>query len=168
MTRPGFTAALALCAALAALAPARPARADAPERPPVPPPPAQLPPPGTERVEVHVRFPPWQYTGTFRIETASGAVLDEGVARDGGGFFAGGGAVDRVLEGGRGVLVLRVVSGAKCAGLPPILGRWTVERGTGAYAATRGSGTFTSASSGEVRTGSPFELQTLIGHVRWK
>jgi hypothetical protein len=156
-----MTARAAVAAVLLALAAG--ARADAPERR-VPPPPARLPPPGAERVELHVRFPPWQYTGTFRFEGASGATVDEGVARDQGGFSAGDGVVERVLEGARGTLVLRLSGGAKTPGFPPVFGRWAIVSGTGAYAALAGSGTFTSCGSGHLKA-SPYEMQTMIGHL---
>src|SRR5215208_3797616 len=143
-----LASAMALCAALA-LAPAG-SRGDAPHRPSSSPPPApQAPPPGSERVEVHVRFPPWQYTGSFRLVSASGAIADEGVARDDGGFAAQEDVVERVLEGAKGTLVLRVQGGQKTPGFPSLFGRWSVVRGTGAYARATGTGTFTSCTAGQ-------------------
>jgi hypothetical protein len=130
-----------------------------------PPPAAHEPPAGAERVEIHVRFPPWQLSGTFRIETASGAVADEGTARDTGGFSAGDGTVERVLEGARGTLRLRLQGGPKLGTFPPISGRWKLVAATGAYAALAGEGTFTACSAGDPKAGSPYELQTLLGHV---
>jgi hypothetical protein len=158
-----LAAALALGAALS-LAPAG-SRGDAPERPSSPPPAPQAPPPGAQRVEVHVRFPPWQYTGTFRLVSASGTI-DEGVARDDGGFAAQEDVVERVLEGANGTLVLRVQGGQKTPGFPPLFGRWSVVRGTGAYARAAGAGTFTSCGTGQPGKGSPFEIQTLLGQVQ--
>lgn len=152
---------LALVAALAGAA----ARADTPAAPWAPPPSPAPPPPGASRVEVHVTFPPWQYVGKFRIVSASGEQLDSGTARDDGGF-APEQIVERVLEGARGTLVLRVQRGAKVPRFPALLGRWTIVRGTGAYAGAVGGGTFTSCASGEIGKGSPFELQTLVGHAR--
>lgn len=149
-----------LALALAAL----PALAGEPQRAWQPPPPARLPPPGSERVELHVRFPPWQFTGTFRLEGPGGVLLDEGVARDAGALTLGDQGVERVLEGARGTLRLRVAGGLKGAAFPAVLGRWTVVGGTGAWAGLAGQGTFTACSSGDP-TGSPFELQTLVGHV---
>nr|WP_243338205.1 hypothetical protein [Anaeromyxobacter sp. SG29] len=154
-------AALSLVAALAAA----PAHADAPTPPRLPPPAPEPPPAGAERVEVRVTFPPWQYTGKFRLETISGDLLDEGTARDDGGF-ASQATVERVLEGARGTLVLRVQRTAKVPRFPALFGRWTVVGGTGAYARAVGRGTFTSCASGEVGKGSPFELQTLVGYAR--
>lgn len=153
-----------LLAAAAALA-AAPAFADTPVRPEPPQPRPAPPPDGSERVEVHVRFPSHQYTGTFRIVSASGAVADEGVARDDGGFASQEGSVERVLEGAKGAIVLRVHGGPKTSGFPPIFGRWKVVRGTGAYERLSGGGTFTSCGAGDAVKGSPFELQTLLGHV---
>jgi hypothetical protein len=156
-------AALLVCASAAALPGAT--RADTPVRAEPPQPPPAPAPDGSERVEVHVRFPPHQYTGTFRITSATGAVADEGVATDDGGFASQEGVVERVLEGARGTIVLRVQGGPKTPGFPPVFGRWRVVRGTGAYARLAGGGTFTSCGSGEASKGSPFELQTLLGHV---
>ncbi|MFY3742282.1 hypothetical protein ACOQFB_00090 [Anaeromyxobacter sp. Red801] len=161
--RPHALAALAL-AALAATLPVR-ARADAPERRREPPPAAELPPPGAERIEIDVVFPDWQYTGTFRLRSASGATLDEGVARDMGGFPAGGGVVERVLEGGRGTLRMRLTTARKGAALP-VVGRWTVLDGTGAYASFAAKGTFTSCSSGKPGRSSMYEQWYMLGHAR--
>ncbi|HSD19619.1 MAG TPA: hypothetical protein VLC54_06265 [Anaeromyxobacter sp.] len=128
--------------------------------------PAHTPPPrGSERVEVHVTFPPWQYTGTFRVESASGELIDQGTARDDSGFGSQD-VVERVLDGERGTLVLRVQRSAKVPRFPAVFGRWEIVRGSGAYARAAGSGTFTSCSSGEAGKASPFELQTLVGHAR--
>jgi hypothetical protein len=156
--------ALRALAALAALAWSAAAPAGEPERRYVRPPAAHPPPPGGQRVELHVRFPPWQFNGSFRLEGPAGTVLDEGVVRDEGGFTVGDGAIERVLEGSRGTLRLRLIGGAKTSTFPGIVGRWEVASGTGAWASMTGSGSFTSCSGGEP-TGSPFELQTMIGYL---
>lgn len=158
--RPLALTALALAAALPLAA-----SADAPERRREPPPPAELPPPGAQRIEIDVSFPDWQYTGTFRLRDASGATVDEGVARDMGGFPAGGGVVERVLEGGRGTLRVRLTTARKGAALP-VVGRWTVLDGTGAYAALAAKGTFTSCSSGNPGRSSQYEQWYMLGHAR--
>jgi hypothetical protein len=146
------------------LAVAAAAHADAPGRPE--PPPASVPSPSrSSRVEVHVTFPPWQYTGAFRVESASGALLDHGTARDDGGF-ASQEVVERVLEGARGTLILRVQRTAKLPRFPALFGRWEIVGGSGAYARAAGGGTFTSCASGQTGKGSPFELQTLVGRAR--
>lgn len=163
--RPHALAALALAAALAALLPAPCAGADTPDRRREPPPDAELPPPGAERIEIDVVFPDWQYTGTFRLRSASGATLDEGVARDMGGFPAGGGVVERVLEGGRGTLRVRLNTARKGASAP-VVGRWTLLDGTGAYAALTAKGTFTSCSSGKPGRSSMYEQWYMLGHAR--
>ena len=116
-----------------------------------------------ERIEFRVTFRPWEYGGTFRMETSTGRT-DQGVVHDLGGFSATGGSVRRVLEGEKGTLVLRL-QGQTRAGMPPIFGRWTLFSGTGAYAGVSGSGTFTAMGSGDRRGGSPYELQFLVGHV---
>jgi len=116
-----------------------------------------------ERIEFRVTFRPWESGGAFRMEASSGR-SDQGVVRDLGGFSASGGAVRRVLEGEKGTLVLRL-QGQIRPGQPPVLGRWTVASGTGAYAGVTGGGTFTAMSSGDERGGSPYELQYLIGHL---
>jgi hypothetical protein len=147
---------------LAALG-AGPARGDAPATPEPPQPPPTPPPAGAERVELHLRFEPWVLTGRFRVVSASGTFADEGVARDDAGFSAQR-PIERVLEGARGTLVLRVAAGPKTPGFPPMFGRWTVVRGTGAYAALAGAGTFTTCG-GDAQKGSPFEVQTLVGYL---
>jgi hypothetical protein len=157
---------LSLTLALAAVLASAAARADAPAGPRAPPPPPSPPPPGAARVEIHVTFPPWQYAGKFLIQSASGEQLDAGAARDDGGFAPQETSVERVLEGARGTLVLRVQGGARVPRFPALFGRWTIVRGTGAYAGAVGGGTFTSCSSGETGKGSPFERQTLVGHAR--
>jgi hypothetical protein len=155
-----------LSLALAATLAGADARADAPAGPRAPPPPPSPPPPGAARLEVHVTFPPWQYVGKFLIQSASGEQLDAGTARDDGGFAPQETSVERVLEGARGTLVLRVQGGVRVPRFPALFGRWTIVRGTGAYAGAAGGGTFTSCSSGEAGKGSPFERQTLVGHAR--
>lgn len=155
---------LAAAAALAAAAPLVAPRADAPARPSTPQPAPRPPPPGAERVELHLRFEPWGLSGRFRLVTAMGGVSDEGLARDDAGL-ASQRPVERVLEGARGTLVLRLSGGHNTPVFPAMFGRWTVVRGTGAYAGLAGSGTFTTCGSGQVLKGSPFEVQTLIGHL---
>lgn len=152
----------ALGAVLAAALPARtmgqgPAQGHA-----IPPPPSE-PPAGSERAELHLRFPPWSQTGTFTLVSASGAVSDSGVARQEGDVVVG--VTERVLEGGRGTLVLRLRKAAKTLTFPPLFGRWEVVRGTGPYARLAGSGTYTICGSGVSARGSPFEVQTLVGHL---
>jgi hypothetical protein len=155
-------AALALLLAAAAAV----ASAGEPQMLPSPAPPdARLPPPGAERVALHVRFPAWQYVGTFRLEGRDGTV-DEGVARDAGGYAAGEGFVTRTLEGARGTIRLRLQAGVRITGgLPVIFGRWSIVEGTGAYAGLAGGGTFLSTTSGDSARGSPSEIQSLLGHV---
>jgi hypothetical protein len=142
-------ASLALTLSLAA----EPARPAAPAARPV----------RRDRIELRVVFQPWEASGTFRLETASGR-SDQGAVKDQGGFSASGGAVRRVLEGEKGTLVLRL-QGQTRAGTPPIYGHWTVASGTGAYAGAAGGGTFTAMGSGDHRGGSPYQLQILIGHL---
>lgn len=159
--RAGIAVALAL--ALGTAVPGI-ALGDAPPAPEAPQPPPRPPPPGAERVELHLRFEPWALSGRFRLVSSSGAVADEGLARDDAGFAAQR-PVERVLEGARGTLVLSVSGGPKSSGVPPIFGRWRVVRGTGAYEAVSGAGTFTSCGRGDGVKGSPFEVQTLVGHL---
>jgi hypothetical protein len=139
-------------------------RADAPEHPPAAPPASAEPPPGADRVEIQVRFPPWQFTGTFRAVSASGTVADLGAVRDVGALLVSGSPVDRLLQGERGTLTLRLHGLRKLPSFPSFFGRWTVVRGTGSYAGLRGEGTFTAVGSGAGK-GGPFEVQTLLGHV---
>ena len=142
---------------------AGPARAGAPgERRPPPPPPTD-PPAGAERSELHLRFPAWSAVGTFRLVGASEALSDTGVAREEGDVVVG--VTERVLEGAKGTLVVRLSAGAKIPVFPPVFGRWEVVRGTGAYARLAGGGTFTTCGSGAQPKGSPFEVQTLVGHL---
>jgi hypothetical protein len=154
-------------ALLLAVAAASTAAASAGERmrPSPPPPDARVVPPGAERVALHIRFPAWQYTGTFRLEGRDGTV-DEGVARDAGGYASGDGFVTRTLEGARGTLRLRLQGGVRIAGgLPVFFGRWSIVEGDGAYAGLSGGGTFLSTTSGDSARGSPSEIQSLLGHV---
>lgn len=123
------------------------------------------PPAGARRVEVHVAFAPWKYTGTFRVASVAGELIDQGTARDASGF-ASHVVTERVLEGARGTLVLRVQRSVQVPRFPALFGRWEIVRGTGAYARAVGGGTFTSCASGEAGRGSPFELQTLVGYAR--
>jgi hypothetical protein len=140
------------------------ARADAPATHEPPQPSPTPPPAGAERVEVHLRFEPWALTGRFRVVSETGTFADEGLARDDAGF-ASQRPIERVLEGARGTLVLRVGAALKTPGFPPAFGRWTVVRGTGVYALVAGTGTFTSCGSGDAQKGSPFEVQTLVGYL---
>jgi len=153
--------ALAAVALLLALAP--PARAGTPGRAHTPPPPPAEPPAGAERTEIHLRFPAWRQIGTFQLVGAAGEVSDTGVAREDGDPVEG--VTERVLEGARGTLVLRLTPASKTPVFPPIFGRWVVVRGTGAYTRLTGAGTFTTCGSGSAVKGSPFEVQTLVGHV---
>jgi hypothetical protein len=157
LTSPVLAVALALFVAPAV-------RADPPERPPAAPVESAEPPPGADRVEIHVRFPPWEFTGTFRAVSASGAFADLGAVRDVGALLVSGAPVDRLLQGERGTLTLRLHGMRKTPGFPPVFGRWTVVRGTGSYVRLRGEGTFTAVGAGEGK-GGPFEVQTLVGHV---
>jgi len=146
---------------LTAIAPA--ARAGAPDRARTPPPPPAEAPHGSDRAEIHLRFPAWRPVGTFRLVTASGEVADSGVAREEGDAVAG--PSERVLEGEHGTLVIRLRTASKIPVFPPLFGRWEVVRGTGTYARLAGGGTFTTCGSGSAAKGSPFEVQTLVGHV---
>jgi hypothetical protein len=157
LTWPAAGVALAL-----GLAPA--VRADPPQQAPVAPLESVEPPPGADRVEIQVRFPPWQFTGTFRAVSASGAFADLGAVRDVGALLVSGAPVDRILQGERGTLTLRLHGMRKTPGFPPVFGRWTVVRGTGSYVGLRGEGTFTAVGAGDGK-GGPFEVQTLLGHV---
>jgi hypothetical protein len=157
LTWPAAGVALAL-----GLAPA--VRADPPQQAPTAPLESAEPPPGADRVEIQVRFPPWQFTGTFRAGSASGAFADLGAVRDVGALLVSGAPVDRILQGERGTLTLRLHGMRKTPGFPPVFGRWTIVRGTGSYAGLRGEGTFTAAGAGDGK-GGPFEVQTLLGHV---
>jgi hypothetical protein len=161
-----LAARLVLAVALAAGLPAH-VRAGASGHDRVAPPAPAEPPSGADRTELHLRFPPWVQTGTFQLVSASGALSDSGVARQEGDVVVGN--TERVLEGARGTLVLRLSAGAKTPVFPPLFGRWEVVRGTGAYARLAGGGTFTSCGSGSSAKGSPFEVQTLVGHLhpRW-
>ena len=161
MTGTALAARVALGVALAAALPVA-ARAHGPEQAHAIPPPSE-PPAGSERTELHLRFPPWSQTGTFTVVSASGAVSDSGVARQEGDVVVG--VTERRLEGGRGTLVLRLRKAAKTLAFPPLFGRWEVVRGTGAYARLAGSGTYTTCGSGVSAKGSPFEVQTLVGHL---
>ncbi|HET9554478.1 MAG TPA: hypothetical protein VFP50_16055, partial [Anaeromyxobacteraceae bacterium] len=131
--------------------------------PPALEPPAAPPPAGGQRTEILVRFPPWQFTGTFTL--SAGGLVDRGVARDRGSIVGPAKTVERVLEGERGTLVLTLRAEVKGASFPPIFGRWQVARATGAYAGLFGGGTFTAVDGGSGQGGSPFEVQTLLGRV---
>lgn len=149
-------AALLLLAAAAA-------RAGAPGERRTPPPPPSDPPAGAERSEIHLRFPAWSQVGTFRLVGPGEAPSDTGVAREEGDVVAG--VTERVLQGARGTLVIRLRAWAKIPVFPPVFGRWEVVRGTGAYARLAGGGTFTTCGSGGAAKGSPFEVQTLVGYL---
>jgi hypothetical protein len=159
--------ALRAAVALAALASAAAALADAPATPAPPQPAPRAPPPGADRVELHLRFEPWALSGRFTLVSSSGAIADEGLARDDAGLSAQR-PVERVLEGARGTLVLRLAGSPVAPGFASIFGRWSVARGTGAYAGLGGSGTFTACGRGQGVKGSPLEVQTLVGHLHPK
>lgn len=131
---------------------------------PVTPPPLPAPAPvaAGERAGIDVRFPPWQFTGTFTLEL--GGRRDEGVARDRGSLLGPTQRVERVLEGKLGTITLRLDTRLRGAIYPPIFGRWQVVGATGAWTGLRGGGTFTSVDGGG-SGGSPFERQTLLGRL---
>lgn len=130
--------------------------------PPAPAEPFQVAvPAGAQRAEIQLRFPPWQFTGAFRL--AAAGLEDRGTVRDSGSVMGPQGDVERVLEGEKGTLTL-VVRAQLRTGFPYIFGSWRVKSGTGAYAGLAGGGTFTAADGG-VKTGSPFEIQSLLGRV---
>jgi hypothetical protein len=116
-----------------------------------------------ERIEVAVRFPPWMFTGAFKL--TFGAVRDQGVARDHGSLLGPTPRVERVLEGQLGTLTLQLDTQLHGAFVPPIFGRWKVVGATGAYASLLGGGTFTAVGAGG-GSGSPFERQVLLGRLR--
>lgn len=139
--------------------------ADPPVRTPPAPAVTAEPPSGADRVEILVRFPPFQFTGTFRATSASGALGDAGAVRDVGALLVPGAPpVERILHGEHGSLTLRLHGVRQTPGFPPVFGRWTLVRGTGRYESLRGEGTFTSVGAGD-GNGGPFEIQTLLGHV---
>jgi hypothetical protein len=117
-----------------------------------------------QRAEIVVRFPPWQFTGTFTFSCAG--LEDQGVARDRGSLVGPDASVERVLEGARGTLTLTLRDVLRGIGFPAVFGRWEVRDGTGAYAGLAGGGTFTSVDGGTGKGGSPLEFQTLLGRVR--
>ena len=144
--------AAALAAALLLAAPAGPAgRAPA----------AGAEAPG-QRVELTVRFPPWQFTGSFSLEGAG--LSDRGQARDHGSVI-GTEAAERVLTGERGTLTLALRAELRASSFPPLFGRWRVVGGTGAYQGATGGGTFTSTDLGSGQ-GSLLELQSLVGRLQ--
>lgn len=116
-----------------------------------------------QRVELTVRFPPWQFTGTFTLEGAG--LADRGTARDGGSLTGADATVERVLTGEHGTLVLRLRGEVHAASFPTLFGRWQVTGATGAYLGATGGGTFTATDLGTGQ-GSPLELQTLVGRVQ--
>jgi hypothetical protein len=120
------------------------------------------PPADGQRAELLVRFPPWQFTGSFTL--TAGGLVDHGVARDRGSLVGPDKTVERVLEGTLGTLTLTLQVGAVGQAFPPIFGRWWVSGATGAYAGLAGGGTFTSADGG-LKGGTLLEVQTLLGRV---
>jgi hypothetical protein len=130
--------------------------------PPGPPPPVDQ---AGQRIEIDVRFPPWQFTGTFTL-TVDGR-RDQGVARDHGSVVKLKQPVERVLEGQLGTITLELITELRGALVyPPIFGRWKVVEATGAWAGLRGGGTFSAVDAGASASGgSPFERQTLLGRV---
>ena len=129
---------------------------------PSPPPPAPLAVAAGERIVLDVRFPPWQFTGTFTLEV--GGRHDQGVARDRGSLLGPTQRVERVLEGQLGTITLQLDTRLRGAIFPPIFGRWQVVGATGAYVGLLGGGTFTAVDAGR-GSGSPFERQTLLGRL---
>jgi hypothetical protein len=115
-----------------------------------------------QRVERVVRFPPWQFSGTFSLEGAG--LTDRGQASDAGSLAGADAAVERVLTGELGTLRLSLRGEVHGASFPRLFGRWQVTGGTGAYAGLTGGGTFTATDLGQAQ-GSPLELQTLVGRV---
>jgi len=114
------------------------------------------------RVELTVRFPPWQFTGTFTLEGAG--LSDRGPALDR-GTLTGGGPVERVLTGEHGSLTLQLRGELHAASFPALFGRWQVAGATGAYAGATGGGTFTATDLGTGQ-GSLLELQTMVGRLQ--
>jgi len=119
-------------------------------------------PANAERAEILLRFPPWQFTGTFTFSALG--LQDRGVARDLGSVVGPQKDVARILEGERGTLTLLLRAESR-ASFPHIFGFWQVKDGTGAYAGLAGGGTFTAADGGVGKGGSPFEIQTLLGRL---
>ncbi len=115
-----------------------------------------------QRVELVVRFPPWQFTGAFTVDGAG--LADRGVAHDRGSLTGPDGAVVRVLSGERGTLTLALRGELHASSFPALFGRWQVTGGTGAYAGLAGGGSFTATDLGTGK-GSPLELQILVGRV---
>ncbi len=120
------------------------------------------PPADGQRAELLVRFPPWQFTGSFTL--TAGGLVDHGVARDRGSLVGPDKTVERVLEGTLGTLTLTLQVGPVGPAFPPIFGRWWVSGATGAYAGLAGGGTFTAADGG-LKGGTLLEVQTLLGRV---
>jgi len=119
-------------------------------------------PAGAQRAEIQLRFPPWQFTGTFTLSALG--LEDRGVARDVGSMIGPQKGVERILEGEKGALTLLLQAETR-AGFPFIFGFWKVKDGTGAYAGLAGGGTFTAADGGVGKGGSPLEIQTLVGRL---
>jgi hypothetical protein len=155
--------ALPLLAAAIALA-APHARAGAPAAPPDGAP--RAPKPG-ERVEIVVRRPSFLSTGTFQAVSANGTLHDRGAARDRTGPDTPETPHERLLEGEKGTLRLRLQGTHKLAPFPVMtFGRWTVVDATGAYAGLRGEGTFTVTDGGGADKSQDLELHTLVGVLR--
>jgi hypothetical protein len=125
--------------------------------------PAAGPAAAGQRVELTVRFPPWQFTGTFTLEGAG--LSDRGVARDAGSLTGAGATVERVLTGEHGSLTLSLRGEVHAASFPALFGHWQVTGATGAYQGAAGGGTFTAADLGTGQ-GSPLELQALVGRLQ--
>jgi hypothetical protein len=156
--------ALPLLAAAIALAVAPRARAGAP---PAPRDPAPRAAPAGERVEIVVRRPTFLSTGTFRAVSAHGTLHDRGTARDRTGPETPEMPLERLLEGEKGTLRLRLLGSHKGAPFPiAMFGRWTVVDATGAYAGLRGEGTYTVTDGGGEDKAQDVELHTLVGVLR--
>jgi hypothetical protein len=119
-------------------------------------------PAGAQRAEIHLRFPPWQFTGAFTLSAMG--IEDRGEAHDLGSVIGPQREVERILRGEKGTLTLLLRAEFRSA-FPFVFGFWQVKEGTGAYAGLQGGGTLTAADGGVGKAGSPFELQTLIGRV---
>jgi hypothetical protein len=160
MSARSLAAALALSTLSAATARA------APTVPPARPPAAPVA--AGERIEIVGRRPAFLRTGTFRVTTASGSIHDQGEARDLPNTEAPDSPVDRLLEGERGTIRLRVEGGHKAAPFPAMhFGRWRIVDATGAYAGLRGEGTYTVTDGGAPDAKSvEVEMHWLVGVVR--
>jgi len=119
-------------------------------------------PANAQRAEIQLRFPPWQFTGAFTFSAMG--LEDRGVVRDLGSMMGPQQEVERILEGDKGTLTLLLRAETR-AGFPFIFGFWQVKAGTGAYAGLQGGGTLTATDGGVGKSGSPFEIQTLLGRL---